>query len=186
VGGVVTLVPVGGLALLALAGGRLTWRRIVLAGGATAAALAAVTAVDLLRPAESRTHLGRLAAETVSSGDGSLFATLARRAEVTLDVVGQSFWTAVTPAIAVLALVTLLRNPWARAVLPPATPVRVGVLAALVAGLLGMAVNDSGVIVVAMVMVSVGPVLARAALAEAPAGVSALLEPAGKSARTLP
>jgi len=38
--------------------------------------------------------------------------------------------------------------------------------------------------VVAMVMVSVGPVLARCALADAPAGVSALLEPAGNSART--
>jgi hypothetical protein len=186
VGGVVTLVPVGGLALMALAGGRLTWRRLLVAGGATAAALAVVTAIDLLRPAESRTHLGRLAAETFSSGDASLFATLARRAEVTLDVVGQSFWTAVTPTIAVLALVTLLRNPWARAVLPPATPVRIGVLAALVAGLLGMAVNDSGVIVVAMVMVSVGPVLAFCALAGPPPGVSALLEPAGKSARTLP
>ncbi len=131
VGGVVTLVPVGGLALMALAGGRLTWRRVAIAGGATAGALAVVTAVDLLRPPESRTHLGRLASETLSSGDGSLFATLARRAEVTIDVIGQNFWTAVTPVIAVLVLVTLLRMPWARTRVPPGTPLRVGLLAAL-------------------------------------------------------
>jgi hypothetical protein len=184
VGGVVTLVPVGGLALMALAGGRLTWRRAAVVGGATAGALAVLTAVDLARPPEARTHLGRLASETLTSGDGSLFATLARRAEVTLDVIGQNFWTGVTPVIALLVLVALLRMPWARTRVPPRTPVRVGLLAALTAGLVGMAVNDSGVIVVAMVMVSVGPVLALLALADGPPGLSALLEPAGTPART--
>ncbi|HET7722048.1 MAG TPA: hypothetical protein VFK43_18900, partial [Acidimicrobiales bacterium] len=179
-----TLVPVGGLALLALAGGRLTWRRAAVAAGATAGALAVLTAADLLRPPEARTHLGRLASETWKSGDGSLFATLARRAEVTLDVVTQNFWTAVTPVIAVLVLAALVRMPWARTRVPPGTPIRVGVLSALAAGLLGMAVNDSGVIVVAMVMVSVGPVLALLALTDGPAGLGALLEPAGKPART--
>jgi hypothetical protein len=184
VGGVVTLVPIGGLALTALAGGRLTWRRAAVVGGATAGALAVLTAIDLLRPPEARTHLGRLASETLKSGDGSLFATLARRGEVTLDVVSQSFWTAVTPVIAVLVLVALLRMPWARTRVPPGTPIRVGLLAALVAGLLGMAVNDSGVIVVAMVMVCVGPVLALLALTDRPTGRTALLEPAGTPART--
>ncbi len=186
VGGVVTLVPIGGLALLALAGGRLTWRRASVAGGATAGALAALTALDLLRPPEARTHLGRLASETLKSGDGSLFATLARRGGVTLDGIIQNVWTAVTPVIAVLVLVTLLRMPWARTRVPPGTPIRVGLLAAIVAGLVGMAVNDSGVIVVAMVMVCVGPLLALLALTEGPAGLGALLEPAGKPARTAP
>jgi hypothetical protein len=184
VGGVVTLVPVGGLALLALAGGRLTWRRAAVVGGATAGALVVLTVVDLLRPPEARTHLGRLASETLKSGDGSLFATLARRAEVTLHVIGQNFWTAATPVIAVLVLAALLRMPWARTRVPPGTPVRAGLLAAIVAGLLGMAVNDSGVIVVAMVMVCVGPVLALLALTEGPPGLSALLEPAAAPART--
>jgi hypothetical protein len=103
---------------------------------------------------------------------------------VTLDVISQNFWTAVTPVIAVLVLVALLRMPWARTRVPPGTPIRIGLLAALAAGLLGMAVNDSGVIVVAMVMVCVGPVLALVSLTEGPAGLSALLEPAGKPART--
>jgi hypothetical protein len=188
VGGVMTLVPVGALAVLALAGGRLTWRRAAVVGGATAGALAVLTAADLLRPPESRTHLGRLASETLHGGDGSLFATVARRAEVTLDVMTQNFWTAVTPVIAVLVLVALLRWPWARRLVPPRTPLRAGLLAALAAGLIGMAVNDSGVIVVAMVMVSVGPVLALLALSDAPAapGRAVLLEPTGRPARAVP
>ena len=176
VGGAVTLAPIGVLALLVLAGGRLTWPRAAVAGAAGAGVLAVLTAVDLLRPPEARTHLGRLASETLGSGDGSLLATLSRRAEVTFDVVGDSFWTAVTPVIAVLVAAALLRAPWARAVLPPGNPVRAGVLAALAAGLLGMVANDSGVIVVAMVLVLVGPVLALLALAK-PTARARLLEP---------
>jgi hypothetical protein len=185
VGGAMTLAPVGALALFVLAGRRLTWPRVAIAGAAGAGLLAVLTAVDLLRPPEARTHLGRLASETMRSGDGSLFATVARRAEVTIAVVGDSFWTAVTPVIAVLVLVALLRAPWARAIVPPGTPVRAGVLAAVAAGLIGMAVNDSGVIVVAMVMVAVGPVLAFLALVERADGRPRLLEPVGAPARSV-
>jgi hypothetical protein len=63
--------------------------------------------------------------------------------------------------------------------------VRAGVLAAVAAGLIGMAVNDSGVIVVAMVLVAVGPVLAFLALAERADGRPRLLEPVGAPARTV-
>jgi len=184
VGGLVTLVPVGGLAMLALTGRRLTGRTAAVVGLVTAGVLALVTAVDLRRPPEARTHLGRLASETLRSGDDSLLATLARRVEVTAGVVGQSFWTAVTPVIALGVLVVLLRSARARALVPTASALRVGVLAALAAGLIGTAVNDSGVIVVAMVMVVVGPFLALLALAE-PIGRPALLEPAEEPARAV-
>jgi hypothetical protein len=180
VGGAVTLLPVCGLALLALAGSRLTWRRGALVALGSAAALAALTAVDLLRPPESRTHLGRLASETLHLGDDSLLATLARRAEVTLEGVGLSFWTAVTPVIAVLLIAAVLGSRRAREVVPPGSPERAGVVAALAAGLVGMAVNDSGVIVVAMVLVVVGPFLALLVLAEpVRPRPPVLVEPAG-------
>lgn len=176
VGGLVTLVPVCGVALVVLTGRRLTGRTAAVVGLVTAGVLAVATAVDLLRPPEARTHLGRLASETLRSGDDSLLATLARRAEVTAGVVGQSFWTAVTPVIAVAVLVVLVRSERARALVPSGSAVRVGLMAALAAGLIGTAVNDSGVIVVAMVMVLVGPFLALLSLADR-AGGPVLLEP---------
>lgn len=182
VGGMVTLAPLFALALLAFAGRRLTWRTVALAAVATAAVLAVATAVDLLRPPESRTHLGRLASETLNSGDDSLIATVARRTEATWGNVGQSFWTAVTPAIAVAVLGVVLRSRRAAVLVPPGSPARTGVVAALVAGLLGMAANDSGIVVVAMVLVSVGPFIALLALREPP-GVPALLEPAAEPSR---
>jgi hypothetical protein len=184
VGGVLTLVPIGALVLLALTGRRPTWRRLAVAGAATAGALAAVTAVDLLRPPDSRTHLGRLASATLRGGDGSLLDTVARRAEVTAGGITQSFWTAVVPVIAIALVALLLRDRRARTLVPPGSPARAGLLGALAAGLVGMAVNDSGVIVVAMVLVSVGPFLAILALAE-PLGRPVLLEPAGEQARAV-
>lgn len=182
VGGMVTLAPIFALALFGFAGRRLTWRTLALAAAAAAAVLAVATAVDLLRPLESRTHLGRLASETLDSGGGSLFATIARRSEATWGNVGQSFWTAVTPAIAVAVLAVLLRSRRAAVFVPAGSPARTGLVAALVAGLLGMAANDSGIVVVGMAMVSVGPFLALLALREPPLA-PALLEPAAEPSR---
>ena len=52
---------------------------------------------------------------------------------------------------------------WAE-LLPPKSPRRAGLIAALAAGLLGFAVNDSGVVVTAMVFVYVGPFMTLLAL----------------------
>ncbi|HEV3496085.1 MAG TPA: hypothetical protein VHA34_07040, partial [Actinomycetes bacterium] len=123
-------------------------------------------------------------AETLGSGDDSLVDTVVRRAEVTGAAVTQNFWTAVTPVIALGALLVLLRSRRARTLVPPGSPDRAGLVAALAAGLIGMAVNDSGVVVVAMVLVSVGPCLALLALAERPAP-TVLLEPVEAPARAV-
>ena len=184
VGGMVTLVPICLLVVVALAGLRLTRRRVAVAALATAGVLAAATAVDLLRPPDARTHLGRFASHVARWGDDSVGASLARRLEVTVANVGDSFWTAVTPVIALLVLGAVLWTRYGRTLLPPGSPLRAGVLGALAAGLVGTAVNDSGIVVVAMVMVSVGPFLALLALAD-PAGRPALLEPAGEPAQAV-
>ncbi len=182
VGGVVTLVPVCALVVLALTGRRPTWRRLAAVGAATAGALAVLTIGDLRRPPESRTHLGRLASATLRGDDSSLLDTIVRRVRVSAGGIGQSFWTALVLVIAMVLLAVLLRNRQARALVPEGSPVRVGVLGALVAGLLGTALNDSGGIVIAMVLVCVGPVLAVLALAE-PVGRPGLLEPIGDPTR---
>ncbi|HEX3621046.1 MAG TPA: glycosyltransferase [Acidimicrobiales bacterium] len=184
VGGLVVLVPVAVLALLALAGRRLTWRTVAVAGLGAAAVLAAATAVDLLRPPAARTHLGRLASQTLHHGQGGLISTVVRKAQVNLGGVGLSFWTAVTPVIAVGLVVFLLRSGWARRLVPAGSPYRIGLLGALAAGLLGFAANDSGVVIVAMTLVEVGPFLALLALADRP-GRPALLEPAAERAGSL-
>jgi len=190
-----TLVPVFALTLVALAGRRLTWRMVLLAGMATLVVVGLATAVDLLRPPEVRTHLGRLASETLNHGRGSLFTTMSRKAAVNLRVLRQSFFTAIVPVLAVGVLVLVMRRGAFNDAVFRKTPslgtaggedvvgspiLRIGAVSALVAGLLGFLVNDSGVIVTAMVLVEVGPFLALLALRDSPA-TPILLEPLGDS-----
>ena len=70
VGGVLSLVPAFGVTALGLLGVRvrLTWRATAIAAGVTAGVLAALTALDLSRPADARTHLGRLAQQIADRG----------------------------------------------------------------------------------------------------------------------
>jgi len=179
VGGILTLVPVFGLTWLALWGHRLTWRTVLLAGLATAAALALATGIDLLRPPSSRTHLGRLAADTWRDGGGELVLTMRRKWAANVRLLRATPWAWAVPVIAgFLVYVLFARKRW-NDLLPPRTALRTGVLAALAAGVLGFLVNDSGVVVTALVLVEVGPLLAILCLAAPPPlDRAVLLEPA--------
>lgn len=192
VGGILTLVPVFGLMVLALAGVRLSWRTVAAVAGTTLLVLAIAAGVDLLRAPEARTHLGRLVADTWANGNSGLLTTTARKAETNLRVLKASVWTWAVPVIAIFILCLLAGRRRAATVLPPRSPVRVGVVAALACGLLGFAVNDSGVVVTAMVLTYLGPFLTLVAMAhnragggtihegsQAPAPASPLAAPAG-------
>lgn len=77
VGGAVTLVPALAVLVAGLARVRLGWRAWLGIGAATLLAVSALAAVDLARPPESRTHLGRFAEQVLSGEAGS---TLGRKA----------------------------------------------------------------------------------------------------------
>jgi hypothetical protein len=177
VGGILTLVPVFGLTLYVLSGRRLSWRAVGLAAGTAVAVLALAAVVDVLRPPDARTHLGRVVAETWNHGDDSLLTTMARKAEANVRVLRSSVWTWTVPIIAVFMLYLLAWRRMGRTLLPVGSPLRVGLEATLAAGLLGFAVNDSGVVVTALVLTYVGPFLAVLALS-AERSAPAVLGPA--------
>ena len=173
VGGILTLVPVFGLTLLVLSGRRVGLRALVVAGVVTVVALALATGIDLLRPASTRTHLGRLAADVSANGLGAFTTTVSRK----LSVNFRSYRSPWSWTVVIIAVYMLYVLGWARGwkeLLPPGSAVRAGVVGALAAGLVGYAVNDSGVVVTAVVFVYLGPFLTMLALArerslEAPA-----------------
>ena len=177
VGGILTLVPVLTLTFLALAGRRPSWRLGAGAVAATMMVLALATAVDLSRPPESRTHLGRQVTAVRDGGAGVLLATMARKAEVNLRILRGSPWTWIIPVIAVFLLEVVVRQRRGAQLLPRGSPMRIGVVAALATGLLGAAVNDSGVVVTALVLVYVGPFLALAVVDRSRSGEPVLMEP---------
>ncbi|MFP5376080.1 MAG: glycosyltransferase [Acidimicrobiia bacterium] len=163
VGGILTLVPVFGLTLLALAGRRLSWALVGAGAAVTIVALGAVVAVDLLRPPQARTHLGRLLADIDATGVEAFTTIAARKVSANFRTYG-STWSWTVPIVALYGLYLLgWAGGWTH-LLPPRSALRAGIVGALAAGLLGYAVNDSGVVVTAVVFVYVGPFLTLLAL----------------------
>ncbi|MCU1451544.1 MAG: hypothetical protein JWP02_3714 [Acidimicrobiales bacterium] len=164
VGGILTLVPVVGLAMLAFAGRRISWRTVAVLAAVTLAVLGAATVIDLLRPPEARTHLGRVVTDVRHAGGSSFLTTVARKTATNLRVFRTTVWSWLVPIIAAFLLYLLVWERRLATLLPRGSPLRIGVIAALGAGLLGFAVNDSGVVVTALVYLYLGPYLTVLAL----------------------
>ncbi len=164
VGGILTMVPVFGLLLFVLSGRRLNVRSLAIAGMATLVVLALATALDLTRPPESRTHLGRFVADIGTGGENTFITTISRKLATNVRVFTGSFWTWIVPVIAIVLLFFLvMQRGWDRE-LRHRDALRVGVVASLLCGLLGFAVNDSGTVVTALVFVFLGPLITLLAL----------------------
>jgi hypothetical protein len=153
VGGVLALVPALGVTLLLLSGRKPSIRTLVAAAVAGVALLGLFLIVDLSLPAESQTHLARLYEDTRDRGFGSLLDTIERKATANLRVFTSSIWTFFVPP-ALLAMIFLLRRPSGRwqqfAVDYP--KLRAGLIGGLVLAVTGFAVNDSGIVIPAVVL----------------------------------
>jgi hypothetical protein len=164
VGGLITLAPVFGLLLFVMSGRRLNLRVLLTAGGATFALLAIATALDLTRPAEERTHLGRFVTD-IGKDDSTFSTTIGRKLATNVRVFTGSFWTWIVPIIALTLLFFLVvQRGWERD-MSKGSALRAGVVASLLAGLVGFAVNDSGTVVTALVFVELGPLITLLAVA---------------------
>jgi hypothetical protein len=163
VGGVLTMVPVFGLLMVALSGRSLSWRTLVVFGGATLVVLALMTSVDLLRPEETRGHLGRFVAGAFE-GDGTFWTTIERKWATNMRLFGRTIWTWMVPlTVGFTMYVLVIARGWQH-LLPARSALRAGIVGTITAGLLGWLVNDSGVVVSALVFVFVGPYLTLLAL----------------------
>jgi hypothetical protein len=163
VGGIVTLVPLFGLTAIALAGRRIRLRTVAIFAAVTAVALSLATAIDLARPADQRTHLGRFASN-VFNDPSDLLDTFLRKQGANFRILQASIWTWMLPVAVVFVLYLLVwERQWSE-LLPSGSPVRVGAIAVPAGALLGFASNDSGPIVLALFFVFYLPFLTLLAL----------------------
>ena len=165
-GGPPGLVP--GFAVLALlaADVRLTWRRVLVVLGGGAGAVTFFAVLDWLRPADSRTHLGRFVQTVI---DGGAWPVVERKAGQNLHTLAGSALSLLATAGLVLALVLLTRRvrraahaldggayAWLSGGLPlrrlgDASPmIRPAVVALAVVLGIAFAVNDSGIVIPAV------------------------------------
>src|SRR5450830_712454 len=174
-GGPPALVP--GFAILALltAGIRLSWWRTLGVLAAGAVTVTAFAVVDYLRPADSRTHLGRFV-ETVL--DGGAWQVVERKLAQNVDVLVGSELTLLAVAGLVL-LILVLGRPLRKAVVAPdggsygwlsaraplkrlgtdSPMLRPGLIALAATMAIGFALNDSGILIPALGGALVVPLL---------------------------
>ena len=160
VGGVLSLVPAFALLGWAAAGRRVRIRTLLLAGVAAVAVLVLFAALDLARAPDSRTHLGRFASDLLAGRAGE---TLSRKAAANWALLTRNVATLLVVPVTAAFVVVLARterlpglSPLARA-LREIPGLRAGLGATILAGALGFAVNDSGVVIPAVMMLLVVP-----------------------------
>jgi hypothetical protein len=127
--------------------------------GATLAVLGLFLALDLARPADEQTHLGRLFEDIRTRGGGVFFDTVGRKIGTNLRVFTSTIWTYfVPPALAFMAWLLLRpKNRWEQLARRYPT-VRAGLVGGLILSVLGFAVNDSGIVVPSMILSYLVPV----------------------------
>lgn len=153
VGGVLALIPALAITFVLLLGKRPSWRVVVLSAAAAVVVLGIFLAIDMSRPPDARTHLGSFFTDVRDRGPGVFFDTVERKARTNLRVFRSTIWTyLVPPALGVIAYLLIRpRGSWRRfaAEYPR---LRAGLIGGLVLGILGFAVNDSGIVVPAMIL----------------------------------
>ena len=147
-GGVIALVPAFGTLWVLATGRRMSWLRFGGLLGAGFLVVAVIATADYLRPADSRTHLGRFVQSII---DGDAMVIVQRKLEANVSLLTNSVLTLMVPLVLIF-LAFLVRRPsgllpWTFVRVPT---LRAGLFAVLVLGIVGALVNDSGVAIPAM------------------------------------
>lgn len=153
VGGVLAFVPAMAVTFMLLLGRRPSWRVVAISAVAGVVILGVFLAIDLSRPAGSQTHLGTFFTDVRERGGGVFFDTIERKARTNLRVFRSTIWTyLVPPALAVIAYLLIRPHGSWRRFAAEYPKLRAGLIGGLVLGILGFAVNDSGIVVPAMIL----------------------------------
>lgn len=153
VGGVLALVPALGITFMLLSGRKPNWRVVAAACVAAIVVVGLFLIFDLSRPPDSRTHLARLYEDVSDRGVGAFTDVIVRKARANLRLFQRTIWTYLVPvALGLLAYLVLRpKGAWSR--LAGREPkLRAALIGGMLVGLFGFAVNDSGIVVTAMVL----------------------------------
>jgi hypothetical protein len=146
VGGILSMVPAFGVTAVLLLGLRVRWRTVGWCVLGLVVVLGAATALDMSRAPERRTHLGRLVERIDERGIGDFVVVVQRKLGDNLGSLRGSVWGFMLPIALILALWLVSRAPHRLRALVAAVPeVKIAGIGLAVVGLLGWALNDSGI-----------------------------------------
>ena len=148
VGGVLAIVPAFGCLWLMANGEPINLRRLFGVAVAGVVALGGLAVFDLSRPKESQTHLGRFVRKLF---DGEAGTIIERKVSANIHMLTSSVWTWLVPIVAVFFIALMFRSKGAlMRVRSEITGLDALIVSATVLGVLGFAVNDSGVVIPSM------------------------------------
>jgi len=161
VGGGLVLVPVFVVVVLGVLEARVTWKRLILAGLAGVALVAAIGVVDWLRPPAQRTHLGAFVQSVV---DGTALETIARKAGYALRSLGGGVpaWLALAVLVGLVAVLwggPRLRARWLQRTEDRWPLLRPVLVSLILAGVGGAVVNDYGIRMVSIMLAAAVPLV---------------------------
>jgi hypothetical protein len=160
VGGVLSMVPAYAIAVTGLLGLRVRLRSLLLVVGVTAFAVVAFTLVDVSRPRDHQTHLGRLVESTREDGWHSFAIVVERKLSSNLNALFWSQWTVIVPiALAGIAFVVYRAPGRLGAVYERIATMRPALVALAVLAVLGFGLNDSGIPIPGVMLGVLTPVL---------------------------
>ena len=151
VGGVLALVPAGAVVVLMLSGRRVNVAKLAIIASASVLVLALFAGIDLTRPPQDRTHLGRLVASTAGNDGGGLGTVLDRKLSANVHVLSSSVFIWIIPsALLFLAFLTWRRRGFIRNLMEFVPGIRACLWGSIIVAVLGFALNDSGMAIPAM------------------------------------
>jgi hypothetical protein len=161
VGGVMSMVPAYAVTATLLLGWKIRWRLLALYAAATVLLIALFAAIDLSRPADKRTHLGRL----INTGEGqggvhAVATVLQRKLSENTDILFGSIWTIMLPIVLAGIAYLIYRAPGRMRGLHERIPQLSAALVGLgILTVLGTALNDSGIAIAGVMLGVMTPVL---------------------------
>jgi hypothetical protein len=154
VGGILSMVPAYVVTAVLLLGWRVRWRTVAWCVVGVVAVLGAATALDMSRPPARRTHLGRLVERVQERGIGDFITVVQRKLGDNLGSLRHSVWGFVLPVALVLAWWLAFRaRHRLRAVVAVVPEVTTAGIGLAIVGLLGWALNDSGIAIPGVMLV---------------------------------
>lgn len=147
IGGVLSFLPAAIVVVALVAQVPITKLRVLAVVLTTVAVAVGVALVDYSRPATNQTDVGRFAGQVLHGGAG---IEVRRKADAALASFG---WTIGTFVVVVAVLLAVVARQRIRRALATSPGANAGVVAAAVVAVLGVALNDSGITIAAMVVI---------------------------------
>ena len=158
VGGALAGIPALALVAMGLGQWKIRWRSVVMVALATAVIIGLLAWVDFQRPAVNRSHLGRLFERIGADGFGGFSTVVERKMSANLRASTDSLWRFIAGPLALAAaLVIWGAGDRVRAVFLAFPALRRAVPGLVTLGVVGYALNDSGIAVPAAMLAVLVP-----------------------------